>query len=82
MWDNTIGDYAVSNIAYSGITTTCQNLGTADLVLNLTIPPSGTSIANATATNMSAGSGALILNNSISYADAANADYNFFVRDN
>lgn len=81
-WSDTLGDYAVSTINYSGITSTCTGLGTADLTLNITIPPATSSIANATASNISSATGSLTLSTPITYSDAANGDYNFIVKDN
>ena len=80
-WDNTMGDYAVTTIGYSGITTQCVNLGTADLVLNLT--NGGTqSLATATASNMSSASGTLTLSTAVSFDDASSGTYNYLVKDN
>lgn len=80
-WSNTAGDYMVSTLNYSGINTTCVNLGTADLVLNIT--SGGTnSLANATATNMSTAAGTLNLSTAIPYDDAVSGRYVYFVKDN
>ena len=80
-WDNSMGDYAVTQVAYSGISTQCVNLGTADLVLNLT-NGSTQSIATATASNMSAATGTLTLSTAVSFDDATSGTYNYLVKDN
>lgn len=79
-WSNSAGDYTVSTIGYSGINTQCVNLGTADLILNIT-DGSPTSLANATATNMSSSSGTLTLSTPIPFDDATTGTYRYLVKD-
>ena len=79
-WSNVVGDYVVSSIDYSGITTPCVNLGTADLTLNITASGGTNSLTNATALNMSNASGTLILSTAITYSDATTGRYNWTVK--
>ncbi len=80
-WSNTDGDYVVASIGYSGIATACVSLGTADLVLNIT-DGSPTSIATATASNLSSANGTLTLSTAISFDEATTGQYRYLVKDN
>lgn len=79
-WDSTLGQYAVQSIDYSGIDSGCVGLGTADLVLTVTPANNNTVLATGTATDMSASSGSITLSSKISFDAAANAQYQFLVR--
>lgn len=80
-WDNQMGDYAITTVAYSGVSTQCVNLGTADLIVNL-VNGGTNSIATATASNMSSATGTLTLNNAVSFDDATSGTWNYLVKDN
>ena len=82
VWSDAIGDYAVSTIDFSGITTSCVNLGTADIVLNMTDGASPASIASGFSNNLSATSGTITLDNTLTFNEAANAEFNYIVRNN
>jgi len=78
-FDNTLGKYQISTLGYSGITTTCQNLGTADLDVQLW---DGTTLSSGSAVDMTSSSGTITLSNSVDFDDAVNADYIYLVKDN
>lgn len=80
VWNSSAQDYVVSTIGYSGITTACVNLGTADLLLNVT--SGGATVTSAQATNMSSASGTLTLTTPLDFDTATSGQYNYFVRDN
>ena len=79
-WDNVTGEYSVSTLDYSGITNTCVTLGTADLLVNVTLQGSNSSVANAQSLNMGSASGTLVLSSSVAYDDLIVGDINFLVR--
>lgn len=79
-WSPQLGDYAVSSIAFGSITSTCVNIGTADLILTVTMPNSNAQIATGTASNLSSSSGTITLSNAIPFELASEADYYFLVR--
>lgn len=78
-WNNTVDDWAVTSIDFSGITTACVNLGTADLLVTIT-DGGGTVLADGQSLNMGASSGSIGLSAPVPFDMAANADYNFIVR--
>jgi hypothetical protein len=80
-FDTSVNQYTVSTIDYSGISSTCVTLGTADLVVTIT-DGSTTVYATATASNMALSTGTLTLSQGIEFEAAASASYNFLVRDN
>jgi hypothetical protein len=77
-WNVSLADYGVSTVDYGGISQTCQNLGTADLLL--TVTDNNNVIATGSALNMSSASGTITLSSPVIFDTAANADYNFLVR--
>lgn len=79
VYDNSLNEYAVGTIDYSGISATCVNLSTADLIVTVT---DGSSLvyATAAATNMTVNSGTLTLSQPIPFETAASASYVFLVR--
>jgi len=79
-FDNTLGKYQISTLGYSGITTTCQNLETADLDVRLW--RNGATLASGSASNMTSGSGTITLSNSVDFDDAVNAQFIYLVKDN
>lgn len=81
-WSNTAGDWMVSTIGYSGISTVCVNLGTADLQLTLTADNQQNAAATATATNMGSSSGTLTLSSAVPFDTATSGDYYYLVKDN
>jgi hypothetical protein len=80
-FDTSVNQYTVSTIDYSGISSTCVTLGTADLVVTVT-NGSSTVYATATASNMTLSTGTLTLSQDIEFEDSASASYNFLVRNN
>lgn len=79
-WNPTQGAYAVTSIDYSGISSICVNLGTADMVLTITPPNASTVLASGTATNMGAATGSITLNQPLPFDTAAGASYEYLVR--
>jgi hypothetical protein len=79
-WNNSLGTYAVSTIGFSGITSACVTLGTADLLLTLTNNNGQTIYATATASNMSATSGTLNLSQPVPFDLATSGSFNYLVR--
>lgn len=79
-WDNSTGGYVISSVSFSGLSTACVNLGTADVVLNLTTGNSSTSIATGTALNAQASSGTINLGTPLDFDIANNANYHYLVR--
>lgn len=78
-FDTDSNSYIVSTIDYSGISSACTTLTTADLIVTIT-NGSSTVYATATASNMTLSSGTLTLSQPIEFENAAIADYNFLVR--
>jgi hypothetical protein len=79
-WNNTLGTYEVSTLGYSGISTTCQNLGTADL--DVRVWNGSVTLASGVVSNMVSGSGVISLSNPVEFDAAVNANYIYLVKDN
>lgn len=73
-------DYVVSTIDYSGISTSCVQLGSADLLLNLTLGNSG--LTSGQISNLTASSGTINLEAEVPFSDVTSARFNYLVRDN
>jgi hypothetical protein len=79
-WSDSDGNYMVSTIDYSNLSSACVNLGTADIVLNLTASGnSGPSIASGTETDAQASTGTINLSTPLSYDAAQSATYRYLV---
>jgi len=79
-FDSTLGKYQISTLGYSGITTACQALETADLDVHLW--RNGSTLASGSAVDMKSGSGTITLSNSLDFDDAVSAQYIYLVKDN
>lgn len=79
-WSNVEGDYLVSTLEYSNITSACVTLGTADMTVNIVASGGTTSVANATASNMGAATGTLNLSTPLTFDVATNAAIKFYVK--
>jgi ethanolamine utilization protein EutP (predicted NTPase) len=74
------GEYVISTIGYSGISSACVDLGTADLNLNIW---DGTStLASGDAINMTSTSGVITLSSAVDFDESVNATYIYLVKDN
>lgn len=79
-WSNSASDYIVSSLDYSGISTPCVTLATADLEVQ--VLAAGQSVASATASNMQASTGTLTLSSPVPYGQMQAATVNYLVKDN
>lgn len=78
-WDQTMGEYTVNAIGYSGIDTACINLGTADLTLTITASGQTVALSTGTATDIGTSAGTISIVQAVPFDVAANSDYNFLV---
>lgn len=76
-WSNSLQDYAVTTVDYSGVTTQCQNLATADLELRVVV--NNSTMATASAANLTTATGTLTLSQAITYDAATSADFVYLV---
>lgn len=79
-WNNSIGSYTVSTLDYSNITTSCVNLGTADLIVNITTSGSNSSIAAGQANNLGSATGTIVLSQPVEFDVITTANINFLVQ--
>mgnify|MGYP000597852771 CR=1 FL=1 len=76
-WSNSLQDYAVSTVDYSGVTQICQNQATADLELRLVV--NNSTVATASAANLQTVGGTLTLSQEVTYDAATSADFVYLV---
>lgn len=78
VWNSSANDYVISTVDYSGVSSTCVSLGTADLIVNVVVGPN--SVADGTELNLTATTGTITLSTPVPFDDASNAQYAYLVR--